>query len=360
MTIPISRPEIGPEEEEAVLRVLRSGRLAQGPEVEALEEAFAQICGVPHAIACANGTAALHLALLAEGIGPGDEVLIPTFTFAATANAVVACGARPVFCDVSEDDFMLSLTDAQARLGRATRAIMPVHLYGQVGDMAALTAFAAEHDLAIIEDACQAHGARRDGRAAGSFGTAAFSFYATKNAMSGEGGIVTAVDDDVADRLRLLRNHGMRERYVHLTFGLNLRMTEIAAAMGRTSVARLLAGNARRAEHAAFYATELGGIDGLVLPVDHSGGGHAWHQYTVRVLGGRRDAVLARLRDAGIGADVYYPTCVHKQPAYASDLSLPVAERLATEVLSIPVYPGLSDGERAQVAKALADAVREV
>jgi dTDP-4-amino-4,6-dideoxygalactose transaminase len=151
----------------------------------------------------------------------------------------------------------------------------------------------------------------------------------------------------------------MKERYVHTTFGLNLRMTEIAAAMGSTSLARLVAGNAKRAEHAAFYATELQGIDGLVLPVDHSGGGHVWHQYTVRVLGGRRDTVLARLREAGVGADVYYPTCVHAQPAYASGISLPVAEALATEVISIPVFPGLTDGERAQVAKALADAVRE-
>lgn len=359
MIIPISRPEIGPEEEAAVLRVLRSGRLAQGPEVEAFERAFEEICGVPHAVACANGTAALHLALLAEGIGPGDEVLIPTFTFAATANAVLACGARPVFVDVSADDFMLSLDDAATRVGRATRAIMPVHLYGQVGDMAALQDFAATHSLAIIEDACQAHGASRRGRVAGSFGTAAFSFYATKNAMAGEGGIVSAVDAEVAERLRLLRNHGMKERYVHTTFGLNLRMTEIAAALGATSLSRLAAGNARRAEHAAFYTTELDGIDGLVVPADHSGGGHVWHQYTVRVLGGRRDAVLAPLRDAGVGADVYYPTCVHAQPAYASGIALPVAEMLATEVLSIPVFPGLSDGERAQVAKALADAVRE-
>lgn len=357
--IPISRPQIGREEEEAVLRVLRSGRLAQGPEVEALEGEFAKLCGVPHAVACSNGTAALHLALLAHGIGPGDEVLVPTFTFAASANAVLAVGARPVFCDIREDDFCIDTESAAAHVGSATRAVMPVHLYGQVADMNAVRALASAHDLVIVEDACQAHGAAFEGTRAGGFATAAFSLYATKNAMSGEGGIVTAQDDETDARLRLLRNHGMERRYVHSTFGLNLRMTDLLAAIGRISVSHLEAGNARRRDNAAFYAKELDGIDGLILPREMPGREHVWHQYTVRVPG-RRDAVLEALRASGVGADVYYPTPVHRQPAYdAGAVSLPVAERLASEVISIPVHPGLTGEERADVVAALAGAMKE-
>jgi len=356
--IPISRPTIGLEEEEAVLRVLRSGRLAAGPEVEAFEAAFAALCDVPHAVACSNGTAALHLALLAHGIGPGDEVLVPAFTFAASAETVVACGAIPVFCDVRSDDFCLDAADASRRVTPATRAVMPVHLYGQVADMSAVMALAERHGLVVIEDACQAHGATFDGRPAGSFATAAFSTYATKNVMTGEGGLVTTSNAGVAERLRLLRAHGMPERYVHTTFGLNMRMTDIQGALGRVQLERLAAGNARRRENAAFYTAELDGIDGLSLPRALPGREHVWHQYTVRV-DSKREAVRQRLRDAGVGAEVYYPIPLHRQRAYAVDVSLPTSEALAAEVLSIPVFPGLSDAERATVAKMLADAMME-
>lgn len=355
--IPISRPEIGREEEEAVLRVLRSGRLAQGPEVAAFEEEFAELCRAPHAVACANGTAALHLALLAHGIGPGDEVVIPSFTFAATANAVLACGARPVFCDVREEDFCIDPDSAAERAGRATRAIMPVHLYGRVADMEAVRALASTRGWVVVEDACQAHGAIRNGTRAGGFATAAFSLYATKNMMSGEGGVVTAQDDGVAQRLRLLRNHGMEQRYVHVSFGLNLRMTEIQAALARASMARLADGNAARAENAAYYTKELSGIAGLILPEDDFGS--VWHQYTVR-LPARRDAVLKFLHDNEVGAEVYYPTPVHLQPAFSADaVSLPVSERLAAQVISLPVHPGLTKDERATVAETLRRAMIE-
>lgn len=358
--IPISRPEIGPEEEQAVLRVLRSGRLAQGPEVEAFEREFAVLCEVPHAVACVNGTAALQLALLAHGIAAGDEVIVPAFTFAASANAVLATGARPLFCDVREDTFCIDVADAERRIGRATRAIMPVHLYGQVADMQAVEDLASAHGLVVIEDACQAHGARSRGRAAGSFGTAAFSLYATKNLTTGEGGMVTTRDQEAVARLRLLRNHGMAERYVHTTFGLNLRMTEMQAAIGRAQLAKLEPATARRRENAAFYTRELFGTPGLILPPERPGSEHVWHQYTVRIPE-RRDAVWGRLLEAGVGAEVYYPTPVHLQPAFRSETppELPVSERLAAEVLSIPVHPSLTDEERAQVAKSLADAMME-
>ena len=356
--IPISRPEIGPEEEEAVLRVLRSGRLAHGPEAEAFEAAFAALCGVGYAVACANGTAALHLALMAHGIGPGDEVIVPSFTFAASANTVLACGGRPVFCDVREDDFCIDVADAERRITPSTRAIMPVHLYGQVADMTAVGALAERHGLVVIEDACQAHGATFEGRAAGSFATAAFSLYATKNVMTGEGGVVTTADPDVAERLGLLRSHGMPKRYLHTTFGLNLRMTDLEAAIGRVQLGRLAAGNARRREHASFYDAGLEGIEGLTLPRELPRRGHVWHQYTVRVAD-RRDEVLRRVRDAGVGAEVYYPTPLHRQPSLATGESLPVSERMAAEVMSIPVFPGLTDDERATVAKTVARTMME-
>jgi dTDP-4-amino-4,6-dideoxygalactose transaminase len=354
--IPIARPTIGTREEEAVLRVLRSGRLVQGPEVAAFEEEFADMCEVDHAIACSSGTAALHLALLAHGIGPGDEVIIPAFTFAATADAVLACGARPVFCDVRDDDFCIDASSAEARIGRATRAIMPVHLYGQAADMDAVMELAAAHDLVVIEDACQAHGALYKDRHAGSFATGAFSLYATKNMMSGEGGVVTTSDAEVASRLRLLRNIGMKERYVHVSFGLNLRLTEMQAAIARVQLERLPAGNTERHANASFYATELAGLEGIALPHELPGRTHVWHQYTLRTPG-VRDRVLEHLRAAGIGADVYYPTPVHKQEAFAAPVSLPVSEQLAGEVLSIPVFAGLTEEERWMVAKALTEAM---
>ena len=349
--IPISRPQLGREEEEAVIRVLRSGRLAQGPEVAALEEEFRSMCGAKHAIAVANGTAALQVALLASGIVAGDEVIVPAFTFAATANAVLGCGARPVFCDVLESDFCIDARSAASRAGSRTRAIMPVHMYGRVADMEPVRALAAPRDLVVVEDAAQAHGASGVGAS-----TATYSFYATKNMMTGEGGMITTNDDDVAARARLLRNHGMEQRYVHTTFGMNLRLTELQAALGREQLKRLPQANAARAENAAFYSHRLAGIDGLILPEVVPG--HAWHQYTVRVRG-RRDAVLKYLHDHGVGAEVYYPTAVHRQAAFAEPVSLPVSELLATEVLSLPVFAGLTEDERATVADTVARAMME-
>jgi perosamine synthetase len=356
--IPIARPTIGVEDEEAVLRVLRSGRLAQGPEVEAFEGEFAPVAGARHAVACANGTAALQLALLAVGVGPGDEVIVPSLTFAASANAVLACGARPVFCDVSDEDYCIDVADAATRVTPATKVVMPVHLYGQPADMDAVRKLADERGLMVVEDAAQAVGATIGGRAAGSFGVAAFSLYATKNVMSGEGGMVTTNDTALDERLRLLRNHGMSERYVHTTFGLNLRLTDFAAALGRVQLARLGDGMARRRENAAFYRAQLEGIRGLILPREMPGRTHAWHHFTIRVPG-RRDAVLKGMRERGVWADVYYPIPCHKQRSFGDASTLPVSERLTSEVLSIPVYPGLDDGERATVAKALTDTMME-
>ena len=361
MNIPIARPQIGQEEEEAVLAVLRSGRLSQGPEVAAFEREFAGASGTRHAVACASGTSALQMSLLALGVGPGDDVLVPALSFAATANAVIACGARPVFCDVKEDDFAIDVEDAASRVTPATRVVIPVHLYGQAADMEAVCGLARRHGLMVVEDACQAHGATHKGQRVGSFGVGAFSTYATKNLTTGEGGVVTTSSDDIETRLRLLRNHGMPRRNVHTVFGLNLRMGEVQAAIGRVQLARLPANNAKRKENAAFFTAALQGIEDLILPRELAGRDHVWHQYTVRILGGdhkRRDRVLSALRSSGVGAEVYYPIPLHKQPAFrGARVSLPAAERLAGEVLSIPVHPSLCADERAAVSQALAEAM---
>jgi dTDP-4-amino-4,6-dideoxygalactose transaminase len=346
--IRIAQPLLGEEEEQAVLAVLRSGQLAQGPVVRRFEEEFARYSGVREAVAVSSGTAALQLALLAHGIGPGDEVVTTPFTFAATANAVLATGARPVFADVSEEDFNLDPARAAERVGKRTRALLPVHLYGQPADMGALTALARSHGLALIEDAAQAAGASFAGRNVGSFGTGCFSFYATKNMTTGEGGMITTDDPDVAARARLLREHGQRRRYVSETLGYNLRLTEVAAALGLAQLQKLEAFNERRRANAHRLTEQLSGQPvrqaGVITPRELPGRHHVYHQYTIRVPRGR-DRLLRYLRDRDIEATVFYPLPVHKQPLYRGlgyQERLPVAERLSREVLSLPVHPGLS------------------
>jgi len=346
--IRIAQPLLGEEEEQAVLAVLRSGQLAQGPLVRRFEEAFARYVGVREAVAVSSGTAALQVALLAHGIGPGDEVVTSPFTFAATANAILATGARPVFADVSEEDFNLDLARAEEHISERTRALLPVHLYGQPADLEALLALARRHGLALIEDACQAVGASFGGRRVGSFGTGCFSFSATKNMTTGEGGMITTDDPGLAARARLLRDHGQRRRYVSDTLGYNLRLTEVAAALGLAQLQKLDAFNERRRANARYLTERLSGLPagqaGLATPRELPDRRHVYHQYTVRVRRGR-DALLRHLRDRDIEATVFYPVPVHKQPLYRGlgyRQRLPVAERLSREVLSLPVHPGLS------------------
>lgn len=351
--IPIARPVIGDEEREAVLRVLESGQLAQGPLVREFEEAFARWLGVREAVAVSSGTAALILALQALGIGPGDEVITTPFSFIATANAVLYVGARPVFADVREDDFNLDPEAVAARITPRTRAILAVHLYGHPAPVGELAALAERHRLLLIEDAAQAHGARVDGRPVGTFGTACFSFYPTKNMTTGEGGMVTTDDPQVAALLRRLRDHGRCGRYQHDLLAYNWRLTDIAAALGLVQLRRLEEMNDRRRENARYLSRHLRGV---VLPRERPGCRHVYHQYTVRVPGGRRDALLAHLRQRGIGAEVYYPTPIHRQPLYQERGyrdRLPVAERLAGEVLSLPVHPSLRREELDRIAAAV-------
>ena len=356
--IPISRPDVGPAEEQAVLDVLRSGMLAMGRRTAEFEERWAAYCGVRHAVMMSNGTVALEAILRALGIGPGDEVITVSFTFNATVSAILQVGARPVFVDVRGDDFCIDPDQVEERITPRTRAILPVHLYGLMGDMDPLVEIAERHGLRIIEDAAQAHGATYRGRRAGQLGPAMFSLYATKNLMTGEGGFATTDDDDLAERLRLYRNHGMRVRYHHDELGTNFKPTDLAASLGLAQLSRLDERTAQRRRNAARLAD---GLRDYLVPVVPEGREHVWHQYTIR-FPGERQRVVDGLTERGIGTLIYYPVPVHRQEYLqtylpgAADLDLPVTNRLADEVLSIPVRPNLTDDELTAVIAA----VREV
>lgn len=341
--IPISKPYIGEAEKQAVMEVLDSGMLAQGPRTAKFEERFAHVCGVKHAIATSSGTTALHLALLAHGIGPGDEVITTPFTFIASANSILFTGARPVFVDVDPETFNIDPACVEAAITPRTKAIMPVHLYGYVCDMDALQAIADRHGLVIVEDACQAVGAGYHGRKAGSFGTGCFSLYATKNVMSGEGGMITTNDDDLAQKCRMLRNHGMQRRYYHDLLGFNFRMTDLCAAIGLAQLDRLEDFTQKRQANAAYLNSK---IESVITPKVKAGYDHVWHQYTIRVDGGRdRDAAVKQLTEAGIGTGIFYPVPAHQQGymrEIVGDVHLPAAEQLAREVISLPVHPQLT------------------
>ena len=350
--IPVARPLIGQEEKDLVWHVLQSGSLAQGARVREFEERFAEFVGVPHAVATSSGTTALHLALLALDIGPGDEVITTPFTFIASANSILYTGARPVFVDVDATSFNIDTALVEAAVTPRTRAIMPVDLYGNPADLPALREIAEKHRIALVEDACQAHGAAIEGRSAGSWGIGAFSFYPTKNMTSGEGGMLTLTDTGLADRVRLLREHGMRVRYHHDSVGYNFRMTDVHAAIGLAQLAKLPGYNDRRREIAARYSAAMTGV---TTPVEAPGRHHVYHQYTLRVRD--RDRFVERLTEAGVGSGIYYPIPVHRQRAYAElgygEQSFPVAESLAAEVVSIPVHPGLDDADVARVIEAV-------
>ena len=352
--IPISKPIIGEAEKRAVVEVLESGRLAQGPRVAQLEERFAQLCGTRYAIATSSGTTALHLALLAHGIGPGDEVITTPFTFIATVNAILFVGAKPVLVDVEEDTFNIDPAQIEAAVTPRTRAIIPVHLYGYPCDMDPILEIARRHGLAVIEDAAQAVGATYKGRPVGSFGTACFSLYATKNVMAGEGGMITTDDPEIAERCRMLRNHGMRERYQYELLGYNFRMSDLHAAIGLVQMDRLEEFTARRRANAAYLSEHLRSV---ITPTVREGYGHVWHQYTVRVNGGRdRDEAVRRLNEAGIGTGVFYPRPAHHYDhirRVVGEIHLPVAERLSREVISLPVHPALSQADLERIVEAV-------
>lgn len=344
--IPISKPFIGDAEKRAVMEVMDSGMLAQGPRTARFEERFAQLCGVKHAIATSSGTTALHVALLANDIKSGDEVITTPFTFIASANSILFTGAKPVYVDIDPETFNLDPNLIEQAITPRTKAIMPVHLYGYVCDMDAIQMIATKHNLKIIEDACQAVGATYKGKVAGSFGTGAFSLYATKNVMAGEGGMITTNNDGVAELCRLIRNHGMKRRYYHDMLGYNFRTTDLHAAIGLAQMDRLSEFTERRRANAAYLNAK---IESVATPKVKDGYEHVWHQYTVRVNGHRnRDEAARQLNDAGVGTGIFYPVPAHKQgymKEFVGELTLPVAEKLSQEVISLPVHPQLSQDD---------------
>ncbi len=345
--IPIAKPILGAEEMRAVEEVIASGNLAQGGKVHELETEFAEYIGVGHAVAVNSGTAALHIALLSCGIKSGDEVITTPFSFISTANSIIHAGARPVFVDIEEDTFNIDPDAISERITSRTKAVMPVHLYGHPADMKPVMEVAEEYGLAVIEDACQAHGALYDGRKVGSFGAGAFSFYPTKNMTTGEGGMITTDDGEVAELARMTRSHGSKQRYVHEICGYNMRMTDIGAAIGMVQLGNLDEWNGRRIENAKTLNAGLKDLRGLITPVTRNGCKHVFHQYTIRITGEAktgRDKVAELLGSNGIGTSIYYPIPIHKQPYYMDmgyDDTLPAAEQASSEVLSIPVHPSV-------------------
>ncbi len=352
--IQMAKPMLGAEEKAAIMRVLDSGYIVQGPMVKEFEDKWAAMCGVKHAAAVINGTMGLHLGLLAAGVGPGDEVICPAFTFIATGNAALYCGARPVFVDIDYDTFNIDVNQIEAAITPKTKAIEPVSLYGLPANMPAIAEIAERHGLAIVEDACQAVGASINGRRTGSWGIGVFSLYATKNVTTAEGGVLTTNDDKIDDYIRIARAQGMRTRYYHEMLGYNYRMTDIQGAIGSAQMDKLGALTEQRIRNAAFYDANLHGVE---MPKVPEGYRHDYHQYTIKLPKGiDRDTARVRLLEQGVATDVYYPVPVYRQQVYIElgyNMSLPVTEDVTARCLSIPVHPALTQEELERVAAAV-------
>ena len=350
--IPAAKPLIGDEERAAVDRVLLSGMITSGPEVAAFEAEFAaQVVEDRVCVAVNSGTSGSHLGLLAAGVGPGDEVIVPSFTFAATANSVALAGATPVFVDIEPDYFCLDPAAVEAAVTERTKGIMPVHLYGHPADMTKLQAVADRHGLAIYEDAAQAHAASWQGRAVGTFGAfAMFSLYPTKNMTSAEGGMVSCATDEIARMMRLLRNQGMERRYENEVVGFNCRMTDIHAAIGRVQLRKLAGWTGQRQQNAKFFDANLRGV---VVPPVAPEAVHVYHQYTIRVAEDRDGFAKALADEHGVGTGVYYPIPNHRLPSFNVELDLPQTEVAAKEALSLPIHPSLSADDLATIAEAV-------
>ena len=336
---------MGPEEREAVDRVLQSGIIAQGPEVAKFEEEFAEMCGVKYAVATNNGTTSGHLAMLANGIGPDDEVITTPFTFFATASVIMMAGAKPVFVDVEDEGFCLDPKKVEAAITNKTKAIQPVHLYGELADIPSFLEICKEHNLILIEDSAQAHCANSWNGKAGSFGSVGwFSFYPTKNMTTSEGGIITTNDEEIANLCKTLRAHGMTAQYQHSEFGYNYRMTDISAAIGRVQLNKLDSFNSRRREIANIYNDKLS----RYVKVPDNRRGHVFHQYTV--LTEKRDALRDYLTEKGVGSGIYYPTLLYDyDPMSEYATNCPNAKCLTKTALSLPVHPALSDSDVSKV-----------
>lgn len=358
--VPIAKPIIGEEEIENVVEVLKSGMIAQGPKVMEFEEKFANWIGAKYGIATNSGTSALHVALLACGIGEGDEVITTPFTFIASGNAIVYTGATPVFADINLDTYTIDPDKIEDLITDKTKAILPVQLYGQAADMDKIREIAEKHDLKIIEDAAQAHGAEYNGEKVGTLGDmACFSFYPTKNMTTSEGGMITTDDEELAKKAQMFRAHGASERYHHDEIGYNFRMTDIAAAIGLAQLKVIDEFNDKRISNANYLNEQLKDVEGIVTPKSPDNYKHVYHQYTILVEKGNRDEWVEFLTNKGIGTGIHYPIPLYNQPIYKKlgiEGDCPLAEKAADNVISLPVHPSLTKEDLDLVVDAVKEA----
>ena len=358
--VPIAKPIIGEEEIENVVEVLKSGMIAQGPKVMEFEEKFVNWIGAKYGIATNSGTSALHVALLACGIGEGDEVITTPFTFIASGNAIVYTGATPVFADIDLDTYTIDPDSIENLITDKTKAILPVQLYGQAADMDEIREIAEKHDLKIIEDAAQAHGAEYNGEKVGTLGDmACFSFYPTKNMTTSEGGMITTNDEELAKKAQMFRAHGASERYHHDEIGYNFRMTDIAAAIGLAQLNVIDEFNNKRISNANYLNEQLKDVEGIVTPKSPDNYKHVYHQYTILVEKGNRDDWVEFLTNKGIGTGIHYPIPLYNQPIYKKlgiEGDCPLAEKAADNVISLPVHPSLTKEDLDLVVDAVKEA----
>ncbi|MDD5022720.1 MAG: DegT/DnrJ/EryC1/StrS family aminotransferase [Candidatus ainarchaeum sp.] len=361
--IPIAKPVFGEEEKNNILKVLDSGMLAQGEWVKNFEDEFSKYIEVSNSIAVCNGTAALDLALKSIGIKEGDEVIVPDFTFIASANSVLFQNAKPVFADVYSDTFNINPEEINEKITPKTRAVMVVHLFGQSVDLKPILEICEDKNLVLIEDAAQAHGAEYNNKKVGSFGIGTFSFYPTKNMTSGEGGMITTNDEKTAKKLKLLRDHGQSEKYLHTELGYNLRLTNLGASIGLAQLKKLDSFNNKRIENAEYLTKEISKIKGLTPPKVLENTKHVFHQYVIKVeneFSLKRDELQVYLREKGVGSAVHYPIPIHLQPLYKNlgypENICPITQELANKVLSLPVHPSLSKEDLDYIIKVLREA----
>lgn len=360
--IPIAKPIVGREEEREVLKVLRSGAIAQGKWVEKFEQEFAKFVGAKFAVATSNGTTALHTALLSLGITQGDEVITTPFSFIASANSILYVGAKPIFVDIESTTFNINPDLIEAKITSKTKAILVVHLFGLPANMPKIIKIARKHKLLVIEDACQAHGAEVEGKHVGSIGdVACFSFYPTKNMTTGEGGMLTTNKSTIAKKALLYRNHGMQIRYHHGVLGYNYRLTNIGGAIGLVQLKKLVKLNKKRKINAEELTRGLAKKEGLITPISPKGFKHVFHQYTVRVTSRfpiSRDKLVEKLYKNGIASSIFYPIPIHLQKPYLKfgyKGKLRVTEKIAKQVLSIPVHPSLTTKDLAKIVTTICE-----
>jgi len=361
--IPIARPIIGEEEINAVTDVMMSGIIAEGSKVFDFEKAFSDYIHVSNAVAVNSGTSALQIALQAAGIGSGDEVVTSSFSFIATANSILYTGAKPIFADITLDTFNIEPDKIQNSITHRTKAILPVHLYGHPAEMKAIMDIAEDKNLIVIEDACQAHGAKYNGKNVGSFGIGTFSFYPTKNMTTSEGGMITTQENGIDEVARMIRSHGSKQRYLHEILGYNSRMTDISAAIGLVQLGRLDDFNRKRMENARYLSAGLKNISGIEIPQVRNGCTHVFHQYTIRITDEcryKRDDLVNLLNENGIGTGIYYPIPIHKQPLYKKSsykYYLNNSETASMQVISLPVHPSVSTAEIDHIIKTIGELI---